>query len=217
MAASEIVADVVAPAFAVVAKWNERPLVRHVALLYEETTLSPGKHVRAYEMGPPLRAGQPDAKGESLRGIIAPDLVGWIDLTEEQTRAISNNIEEIRRLIPHPTTRSSASPEAGTQYCARPAYSMTQQGYLRCSCVGFVLYAYRDVVTLVKADDESLPDVPLSVIERIWQGLSNRRAECGLEGSGPWKVVLPGYVVHALDGESLPHTAVSGQEAFPSA
>jgi hypothetical protein len=114
------------------------------------------------------------------------------------------------------------SAEAIAQYVALPAIEERRAGdtggplYLRCSCVGLVLYAYRDVLELL--DDTQCPLVPLEMIRRIWPHIDLvDRAELGLGGQGPWAVALPGYVFHAMNREisSLPYEPAAGDERFP--
>ena len=78
--------------------------------------------------------------------------------------------------------------------------------FRRFSCVSFVLAAYldgADVDLLDSSDPESLPEVDLEVIAQAYgENLSRSermRAEVGLPGAGPWRILLAGYVCHAMN------------------
>lgn len=71
-------------------------------------------------------------------------------------------------------------------------------------------------------DKEELPEVSRETLEAAYSevfrspDLLNR---FGLQGDGPWRVVLAGYVLHALDRSSdeirtEPYLAQSGDELF---
>ena len=84
--------------------------------------------------------------------------------------------------------------------------------YNRYSCVGFVVEAYRHAeVTILDTDEASLPPVSLDVLQEAYPllrrlvgdpGEQETLRDIGLGGGGPWPVVLPGYVLHALDRPS---------------
>ena len=95
--------------------------------------------------------------------------------------------------------------------------------YRRYSCAGFVLDAHRQVsLNLLKIDEGSLPEVDQATLALGYPGLQMHesvRDSVGVPGDGPWKVVLPGYVVHALNRTSQevrqgPYHARSGDERF---
>ena len=81
--------------------------------------------------------------------------------------------------------------------------------YRRFSCAGFVLECYRHInVDLVCTDDSDLPDVDLATLvnaypelerEEVLARLGSTRNDLGIPGGGPWRIVLAGYVFHALD------------------
>ncbi|NUP12099.1 MAG: hypothetical protein HOW73_39135 [Polyangiaceae bacterium] len=193
-------------------------MVRHIGLLPQGELLAPAKAVAILDMNPPLRASQPDESGVPIVGQMAPDLVGFVELNDDEARAVQANIEDIRRRVPHSTTRQM-SHHAIRQYVALPAFEdkpLVAGGpsMLKCSCVGFVLLAYRDVIQLI--DDSNLPPIPLNRILEIWPINVQLLQLAGLRGQGPWPVHLPGYVFHAMGRErkDLPYRPRSGDEHF---
>jgi len=99
--------------------------------------------------------------------------------------------------------------------------------YLRFSCAGFVIEAYREAdIDLLWTDLAHLPLVGLEVLKAQYPefaGMLERpriRDEFGVGGDGPWPVVLAGYVLNALDRSeteirSTPYRATEGDEFFP--
>lgn len=229
MGATKLIGRIACPAYSCLGTWcSEPPVVKHIGILPHTTLLIGGKRIGIYDMGPPLRAGQADEKGKALLSLVVPAVVGVLPLSDEERDAVQVNIEDIRRRIPHPMTRSATigndiCREALAQYVAVPAYeerkgdSSGGPQYLRCSCAGFVLYAYRDVVDLL--DVTNIPLVSLSEIVRIWPIAADPavRSNAGLVGDGPWRVVLPGYVFNAIDAgrSAMPYSAVTEDRAFP--
>jgi hypothetical protein len=76
--------------------------------------------------------------------------------------------------------------------------------YRRYSCAGFVLDAHLQVeIELVETDEASLPEVGRDEIGAAYPELARmddqRRTWLGIPGDGPWRVLLAGYVLHALN------------------
>lgn len=93
--------------------------------------------------------------------------------------------------------------------------------YRRYSCAGFVIDGYRQVnIELLQLDASSLPEVDRQTIESAYAGVSRELLDqFGLHGDGPWRIILAGYVLHALDRSTddihkQPYKAQSGDESF---
>jgi hypothetical protein len=104
--------------------------------------------------------------------------------------------------------------------------------YWRFSCSGFVRAAYTIAgIALLPARQESpfsaprVPDVTVATLKQAYGALADRlddpeeRAKFGLSGDGPWSVVLPGYIFHAMnrpaaDIRSQPYLPKAGDEYF---
>lgn len=88
----------------------------------------------------------------------------------------------------------------------------------RFSCVGFVLWCYRQVgiELLAPFDSPAYPRFDLGHLTRVWPELRNLAGRPGFltqiglnPADAPWPVVVPGYVFHALNGGSLPFQPTS--------
>lgn len=169
------------------------------------------------EMCPPLVVPvideEPDPESDRV------DVVGSIELTAAESKQIATFVEEIEeelKSVPenlqytvHPHFRDRTEPDSARRY----------------SCVGFVQQAY-EYADIDLVDIESLPNVELETILPAYpdrrEVLLHRRARSfvGLKGDGPWPVLLPGYVFHAMNRSSLecrstPYKAQAGDECFP--
>lgn len=84
-------------------------------------------------------------------------------------------------------------------------------------------YEYADIDLL---DVAAMPDIELSTILPAYpdyrEELEHPRARAfvGLRGAGPWPVLLPGYIFHAMnrpphDCRKTPYKPQVGDECFP--
>ncbi len=188
--------------------------VQHVALLNtDDREVSGDETVRVVHMGPPLETDKQ----------LSADVAGRIPLTNDQINSIRTWIAKVQ------DEYKSANAERLKQYVINPPWidicdkNTGVRRYRRYSCAGFVLYAHRQVdVSLLVTDEEALPEVTRQTLEVAYPdailhpGLLNR---FGLQGKGPWRVVLAGYVLHALNRSSdeiraEPYLAQGGDELF---
>jgi hypothetical protein len=101
--------------------------------------------------------------------------------------------------------------------------------YIRFSCVGFVVEAYRDAgLNVVVTDEANLPAVDLATLAVAYPELAaadfgallNRRYHWGCDGNGPWPVLMPGHLFHALakigpgERDFLPYVPKKDDERF---
>lgn len=162
--------------------------VSHVGLLAAAAEIVAGANVRANHMKPP----------PELPGVFVAHAVGWLDTwTEQDSIALDVWLQELQ-------TQIAVEPNSVT-YIAAPSVIRDEGGTeravsLRFSCAGFVAEAYREGagVRLV-VDDADLPEVDRPTLERVWNPQIVRLgARYGLGGSGPWRVLLPGYLLRAV-------------------
>ena len=183
--------------------------VKHVGLLNEDNQLvEMGDEVSVIHMGPPLEQG----------GTIKAHVAGHVPLTKDEIRMVSTwfakIVDEYPRLpeeqfVIHPPWKDQCDSNTGSRR------------YRRYSCAGFVLDSHRQVnIELLQIDEGSLPDLYPQTIKSAY-GLNPGPLLCeyGLEGDGPWKVVLAGYVLHALNRPTDqirqgPYQAEEGNEQF---
>ena len=188
--------------------------VNHVALLNtDDSEVKCADLVRVVHMGPPLETDRE----------LSADVAGRIPLTNDQVNSIKTWIAKVE------DEYQAANAGRLKQYVINPPWKDIRdentgvRRYRRYSCAGFVLYAHLRVdVSLLMIDNEALPEVPRQTLEAAYPNvfrnpdLLNR---FGLQGNGPWRVVLAGYVLHALDRNrheirAEPYLAQGGDELF---
>jgi len=169
--------------------------------------------VSAVHMRPPLKHGE----------VIKAHVAGHVPLTNDEIKEISAWIEEIA------DEYVDSSVGWRSQYVIDPPWQDVYhqitgvRRYRRYSCAGFVLHSHRQVgIELLKIDAHALPEVSQCTITSAYPDAGKHpRLLCqwGLEGSGPWRVVLAGYVLHALGRPTEqirqePYQAQPGDEQF---
>ena len=189
--------------------------VRHVGLSDEDRpSLRVSDELSLVHMGPPLRRGDSG---------LAVHIIGTVNLTSDDLRQVSVFIDEVgleyeaekvrtvRQYIVHPHVRS---PDLNCPF-------------RRFSCAGFVIEAYRDAgIELIAIESNQLPAVSLETLAEAYPDQRERlqdsrmRQRVGLEGDGPWPVILAGYTFNSLarsavDIRQYPYVPVPGDEFFP--
>ena len=157
------------------------------------------------DMGPPLH-GQGDV------GHLQASVVGNAVLTYDEVQKIKTFIDRHanEHLVFQQVSATQLIRAAPQMYCVRPhaaplfeddkRYTRT-----RFSCAGFVYEAYKKA-RIILLDTNSLPEVDLAVIRlgypnevRLMENERISSEDLGLEGSGPWPVLLCGYLFYALN------------------
>lgn len=193
--------------------------VRHVGLFDgDASSVSVNEKVKVAHMGPPL---------ETRRRIRA-QAIGRVPLTNDEVKQIEARIEEIA------DEYESEGAHRRQQYIVDPPWQDVRdpntdvRRYRRFSCAGFVLDAHSQVdIELLDLDNSVLPEVDKETLQLAYADVDVARKGADLErygvgGEGPWRIVLAGYVLHALNRPSElirqePYQAQSGDELFPSA
>jgi hypothetical protein len=185
--------------------------VKHVALLdADNISARINDEVKVIHMGPPLEQ----------RATIKIHVAGSIPLTNDEIKTIfawfNKIIDEYpqlpgRQYVIHPPWKDERDPNTNTRR------------YRRYSCAGFVLDSHQQVnVELLDIDEEALPPVDRQTIISAYPD-AEKHPELlrywGLDGGGPWKVVLAGYIMHALDRTTQqirqgPYNPIKGDEQF---
>ncbi len=198
--------------------------VRHVGLASDDgSDVRKGDDVAVHHMGPPL---QRDAT-------ISVDVVGTAALTVDNVNDIKTYVDE--HLGERGSQERLQKIDPRRSYVIRP-HSKPLEGKngttvcMRFSCARFILEAYRIAgIILLDTDEESLPPVKRSTLEKIYPELSeswfaewNTEYEWGLDENEEesWPVVLPAYVFHALNRNVAEirdgaYKARLGDEVFP--
>lgn len=179
----------------------------------DNQSVEAGGDVSAVHMRPPLKQGEP----------IKVHVAGHVPFTNDEKKEISVWIEEIKDEYHKEGIRGRK------QYVIHPPWrdecdsNTDVRRYRRYSCAGFVLDGHCQVdIELMQIDADALPDVNRPTIISAYP-LAGQHPELlyenGLEGDGPWKVVLAGYVLHALSRPTdqirqEPYQAQEGDEQF---
>ena len=193
---------------------GQASFVLHVGLLDEDSrSAKSGDEVSAVHMRPPLK------QGEAIKVHVA----GHVPLTNDEIKEISSWIEEIA------DEYHKKGINNWDQYVIHPPWkdeydsNTNVRRYRRYSCAGFVLDGHHQVnIELLNIDEGVLPDVDKQTIISAYPNVgrnSERLRRFGLEGDGPWRVVLAGYVLHALNRPTIqirrePYQAQHGDEQF---
>lgn len=181
------------PIYAVVGMYSgtgDDGFVQHVALLAEETKLSRGQSATVWQMRPPLEAGKCDVHVSGTIPLTLEDVEAFHDWRCEVDKEPPPE-NPFRRYIVRPHSEWYRSPETNRRL------------YRRFSCVGYVIECYRSIgVDLVVTSEPDLPEVDFDTLEKAYPDLSRIGARTkktlGVAGDGPWPIVMPGYVFHAL-------------------
>ena len=199
----------------------------HLSLLSDAGVLRPGSEAKVYDMGPPLRAGQASqATGEDVYGFVPAHAVGWIDnLDAESVRDIETWLSDIRTRIQSTSIDRYVIAPPWDDHRDRKTQRIIGRKF---SCAGFVLCCYEEGagIRLLDFNPASLPPIGWETLELIYDQetlarLDRGPAKYGLTDDPPWRIVLCGYVLHALNRasdeiRSRPHKVVGTEEAiFP--
>ena len=175
-------------------------IVLHVGLIAEDTALAPCSRIRAHDMGPPLNVEPPTTFEVAVHGSLP--------LTRDEQEGIDEWLAEIKPLA------------SGCKYIALPAAELKrdpvtgQIARWEFSCAGFVATAYERGANVVLIDQSQLPPLSLEQAHRLWGNgsrlpvFARLASGFGLKGDGPWPVLVPGHIIHALARErsALPYS-----------
>jgi len=209
--------------FDIVGQDGDAPgFVRHSGLVAESGSYESGR-VGVHEMGPPLK----------IPGKMHAHVIGAAELTDDEVRRIQVFID--RHASEHKATMSlrghNLLRSIGRLYCIYPHRSPYREAdgrtvRMRFSCAGFVFEAYKNGgVRLV--DEDTMPPVDMRLIRQAYPDFTRLiddgnvdPSALGLTGSGPWPVMLCGYLFHALNRDpaavrSENYSPTKGDEIFP--
>lgn len=175
--------------------------VSHVAINLEDNKLGDGEPTAVLHMGPPLQ----ETSNFAVR------VLGDAELTNDETSRIETWKAELdderrprsraRQYVAQPPVQwdelHAERPESG----AVINQNTRTVRYRRFSCAGLVIDGYRSAGIHLLQLGSALPAVTLSALTQAYGAATDpdRRTEMGLPGPGPFQVVLPGYLIHALN------------------
>lgn len=191
---------------------DESGFIAHTGLVESAGSQSAAR-IRVFDMGPPLH-------GQGCSGHVRANVVGSATLTDDEVQKIKTFVNR------HANEHLAFLQFSGSQlieavpqmYCIHPHASPFceddgRYARMRFSCAGFVFEAYKKA-RIRLLDLKDLPMVDIAVI-RLAYSLQVRLMEArriglealGLEGSGPWPVLLCGYLFHTLnrDADDIRH------------
>ena len=214
------------PIFAIVGQYElGSAFVRHVALAREScTVLQRSQRVSVWQMGPPLVVGplsqQASQNADSLDDL---DLIGFIELSIDDIDGMQTWLAEVD------TERRPTMKHQHYAACPHFFWKLDEAGmpqYRRFSCTGLVIECYLSVdIRLLNINQ--LPQVDTGTLAPVYGEIVKdqrlrERLKIGLDGNGPWPVLLPGYLFHSLKRSNSeikgdPHSPLSIVEAsFPT-
>jgi len=188
--------------------------VKHVGILSNDEDLQRHQQVLVFEMVPPKhRVGTPN-------GRMLAHAVGYLNLAPEERRKFMHWLDDLK-------TRSVVCTYHVLPSRRDTIDSSGRGQYTEYSCAGFVATGYREGagVSLV-VEEGALPAVDRALTEQIWERpfmnypkeqRDAKMKQYGLSGEGPWQVLLPGYLLHALNQarSALPYTPGQSDWKFP--
>jgi hypothetical protein len=185
--------------------------VTHVGMLAAAVQLTAGASVTVLQMS---RRPQLDPPSGMDAHVVAA-----LPLTRDEAAALEEWIEGIRTII----SRCSyfASPAATAD---RDPETQIVRGW-KFSCAGFVVTAYKAADIHLVVDESEIPPLEFDKVILAWSHIMGDRTEnaqrqllsaFGLKGTGPWRVLLPGYLLHACkDGSTRPYSPGPEDISFP--
>lgn len=203
----------------VVGMHSDDPLrfIRHVGLFDgDASSVSVDEKVKVAHMGPPLETGR----------VVRAHAVGRVPLTNDEIKLVEAWIVEIA------DEYETEGADWERQYRVDPPWQDVRdpntgvRRYRQFSCAGFVLDAHQQIdVELLDLDRSVLPEVDKKMLQAAYPDVVRKGTDLevyGVGGDGPWRIVLAGYVLHALNRPSElirrePYQAQSGDELFPPA
>jgi len=199
------------PRYSIVGMYRDEPssrFVKHVALIRDEGPAVRGTEVPVWEMQPPLVAGPVSTCRARQDAKCPAHVVGWLSLTSDEREGITDWLSEVDKQD-RPYTQSGRWEQYTVSLRPEDQWHADEKGvplYRRFNCVSFVLAAYQDGAGISLIDTskpEGLPEVDIETVVRAYgeplRTHDRVRTEIGLPGHGPWRILLAGYVCHALD------------------
>jgi len=205
--------------YSIVGKYATRPFVKHAVLLKADTALLFGTdNVLVWHIGPPLVAGtKTTAAAAEKNRKTTIHIVGFLNLDADDIEGIETWLTDVDKEDRPPGLSLT---EILAQYRVSPPIHWVRAEndtplYRQFSCVGFVLDCYRFIgINLI--DDsraENLPEVTIDMVVAAYGPVARKedyREKFGIPGTGPWRIVLAGYLFHSLNRDTdvirrIPH------------
>lgn len=198
------------PPCAVIGECDAAHAVSHVGVLEREYDIAHDDEVSAFHvLGP--------KSDVELPGAMNAHAVGWLELDDVEQSRVADWLEQLRADWENGSTK--------IYYMACPAWTPvveqvnSRQKMRKFSCAGFVWCCFKESLAIdVVVGEAELPEVDIETLKRVWTRISEdeRKARRYLQGPGPWRVLLPGYLFHALKlaRASLPYQPTTADLCF---
>jgi hypothetical protein len=169
--------------------------------------------------------------GFVINNRILPCVLAWLDgLDAEQSMKALITVINMMLCISHPPiTWTAHTPSTVLADRVLKDIQTNKEIGWSFSCAGFILWCYKRMTGIeLLVDDDQLPPVPL---ELLWEpyafgaieehSLDDELMSMNLIGRGPWRIALPGYLLHSLKRRSdevrtAPYVPTIGDACFPS-
>ena len=191
--------------------------VQHVGVLANETRVCADALVAVFHMQPPVGHGPMPAHAVGVAASLDParleDIAVWLATVQTEMAGPG-------AAMPAGTRRQKIL-HLFRDYIVRPAVKWAadkqtrRKRYLGFSCSGFVAECYAEGAGLpLVVPEENLPEVHMADLRKVWGRLlalvpaddpDRWLAERGLDGPGPWPILLPAYLLHAMNEGVLPY------------
>ena len=210
------------PRFAIIGAYapGNGSFVRHVGILRDRCDVQFGDEVGVWHAAPPIVAGERTSDMSPDAFDLCTVHVGAYleDFSADDAQGIETSLADIDAQTPLlPASCAESVPRANLQgyrshYTAHPPVEWVRDAktgrrrYRKFSCSGFVVECYKGAgIVLVEFENDRLPEVDLPTLRQGYGELIDnpeRRSMIGLDGDGPWRMLLAGYVVHAVARKS---------------
>jgi hypothetical protein len=202
--------------------------VSHVAVLSVTQRLRLGDSALVCDQQPPLRLSIEENTTDDL--LPNCSVASHFELSDDEVQSGLAWIQHLELQV----GRDNRHPK--NTYCIAPPFSREfdpstgSEIRRRFSCVGFVLELYRAGVgrPIPLVTRRRLPRVSSRLLLQVWPDLErittgprikqrlrelhDRGFKLGIGGKGPWRIVLPGYLVRAMASEDSPFLPASVQQ-----
>lgn len=207
---------ITSPRYSVVGRCSAKHAVSHVGILAD------ARDLKLVQMGRQLAVAafhmaNPSDKLE-MPGTMQVNAVGWLhDMTPDEQASIEDWLNELK------TIANTIEYWACPSRVLRKDPSTGRDIAVKFSCAGFVQHCFAEAVLVeLVVCDEELPEVDVDVLKEAWPFVVRQQHRGQAEqllggGHGPWKVLLPGYLFHALKLEraALPYRPAAADPCFP--
>jgi hypothetical protein len=160
--------------------------ISHVAIgTSTQANVRHGERIRVVHMQPPL----------SENGDMVAHVIGRMSLQNQERRTIRNWLNE------QVTALADVSPRKQYHLRSRSSIDPATNVETPCfSCATFVQACFDEAIDVRLVDEDRVPASSRETLSQVWGPDWVRLGRFfGLAGEGPWPILLPAHLLHALD------------------